>query len=244
MIQRYSQIAAIAANKNQSMAWVGRVLKGYQGPTPMLQEGLPCWVLSLREKGLIISVQSEEQEVIDTCVYKGDVVKMGQGSWISALSWGVRWLNFYIFTWFHAVCFSPSSIPPPQQLTLQLELIIFSSYWMCPLPWLLLMEKYSNWKGERCTVSSADLSAVIHTSSAWVRTRISLKYAVLWFTSLAPPEFHLSVSFYESSNCFAWALNVRTTLKNPFEGYIFLTKSLRTVLCNKEFLVFCFFYEW
>lgn len=123
----------------------------------------------------------------------GDAFNMGQGSWISALSWGCPIAElWYPHLVSRCLFFSP---PPPQQLTLQLDLIIFSSYWMCPLPQLLLMEKCSSW-GERCTVSSADRSAVTHTSSAWLRTGISPKYVVLWFTlPLAPPEFHLSVSF-------------------------------------------------
>lgn len=116
------------------------------------------------------------------------------GSLISAFSGGFQsaelWYRHLVSC---CLFFSPS--PPPQQLTLQLDLIIFSSYWMCPLPQLLLMEKCSSW-GERCTVSSANHSAVIHTSSAWVRAGISSEYALLWFNPpLAPPEFHLSLSF-------------------------------------------------
>lgn len=49
---------------------------------------------------------------------------------------------------------------------------------MYPLPQLLPVERCSS-GGESCTVSSAERSAVIHTSSAWLRTGSSPKDTVL-----------------------------------------------------------------
>lgn len=108
---------------------------------------------------------------------------------------------------------------------------------MCPLPPLLLAKKCSSW-GEWCRVSSADRSVVIHMSSAWVRTEISPKYTLLWFTPpLAPPYIHLSVSFWELNNCslisgkpgrIPWGMFCST------KGEKGKKQSLRTLLCNQK----------
>lgn len=101
----------------------------------------------------------------------------------------------------HLLLFVYLSPHPPLQLTLQLDLIIFSNNWMCPLHWLLMLEIHCS-VGEACTGSWADSAVVIHSSHG------RLVAGAVWNIYSCELPFGRKFWNFNFSSCFGRKTNV------------------------------------